>query len=84
MGLKPWQVAPADAVEELHPTIARQDSYMVEWRKARAVVERMLALGLSPYCSDPLAKIAKAEEELRRQAGPELRLVETEPEPPAA
>jgi hypothetical protein len=80
MNLRPWQVAPCDAAgEPTHP----KDVYMAEYRKARAVVEHMLKLGLSPYVADPLAEIRRAEEALRHQA-PTLRVVSPDNEPPAA
>ena len=80
MGLKPWQIAPCDAVgEPTHPS----DVYRTEHRKARIAVERMISLGLSPYWADPLAEIRRAEEALRRQ-GPELRVVSPDNEPPPA
>jgi hypothetical protein len=61
MAVKPWQIAPCDAVDdEPDPTIARMDSQMREWRKAHAVVERLLEFGLSPYEPDPLGALARA------------------------
>jgi hypothetical protein len=58
MNLRPWEVAPCDAVGEPHPTVVRQASYMVEWHKARRIAERLLELGLSPYVADPIGEIA--------------------------
>jgi hypothetical protein len=86
MGLPPWSCVPADAIDdEPHPTIARQRDYMVEYRKAHAVAKRMIELGVSPYAPDPLAAIATAEDELRRQAAPALRVVSSDSEePPSA
>jgi hypothetical protein len=84
MSLRPWETAPSDAVGEPHPTIANLDSQMREWRKAHAVVERLLKLGLSPYVADPLGEINGAEEALRQQAHPPLRVVPSDGEPPAA
>jgi hypothetical protein len=46
---------------ELDPAILRQAGYMAEWRRARAVVEGLLKLGLSPFVADPLAAIGRAE-----------------------
>jgi hypothetical protein len=84
MALRPWETAPCDAVDEPHPTIARLDGQMREWRKAHAVVERLLKLDLSPYEPDPLGAIRRAEEALRLQAHPPLHVVSSNDEPPAA
>jgi hypothetical protein len=85
MGLPPWSCAPCDAIDdEPHPSIARQDSYMVEYRKANIVARRLIELGVSPYVADPLTEIRKAEEERRRQAAPSLRVVSSDEPPPAA
>jgi hypothetical protein len=60
--LRPWQVPPAEAVDdELDPTVGWKPGYKAEWQRAHAVVERLLALGLSPYVADPLAAIRRAE-----------------------
>jgi hypothetical protein len=79
MALKPWQTPPCDAVGEPHPTIARLESQMREWRKARTVVERLLELDLSPYEPDPLGAIRRVDE----AAHPLLRVVAVDGEPPA-
>jgi hypothetical protein len=84
MSLRPWETVPADAVGERHPTIARLDSQTREWRKAHAVVERLLKLDLSPYVADPLGEIRRAEEALRLQAHPPLHVVSSDGEPPAS
>jgi hypothetical protein len=83
MALRPWETVPCDAVDEPHPTIARLESQMREWRKAHAVVERLLELNLSPYVADPLGEINRAKETLRRQTHPPLRAVAPD-EPPSA
>jgi hypothetical protein len=83
MALRPWETAPCDAVDEPHPTIARLDGQMREWRKAHAVVERLLELGLSPYVADPLGEINRATD-LRREAHPPLHVVAPDGESPAA
>jgi hypothetical protein len=82
--IRPWETVPADAVGKPHPTIARLDSQMREWRKAHAVAERLIALGLSPYVADTLGEINHAEEALRRQTPPPLHVVSSDGEPPAA
>jgi hypothetical protein len=62
LDLKPWQVPPVDAVDdELDPAIRWAAGYIAEWQRAHAVVERLLALDLSPYVADPLAAIRRAE-----------------------
>ena len=82
MALRPWETAPCDAVDEPHPTIARLDGQMREWRKAHAVVERLLELGLSPYVADPLGELRRAEEALRRPVHPPLHVIPSDGEPP--
>jgi hypothetical protein len=87
MALRPWEVPPADAVEEeLHPSM-RLDSYAREWTKAHSVVQRLIALGLSPYVADPLGEITRREEEqrLEQAARTPLRVVVSDgSEPPTA
>jgi hypothetical protein len=34
---------------------------MAQWRRARAIVERLIALNISPYTPDPLTAISNAE-----------------------
>lgn len=83
MALRPWQTAPADAVGQPHPTIP--DFQLREWKKAHAVVERLLALGLSPYVADTIGEIRTAEEGLRSQAHPPPHHVVSDGDlPPAA